>query len=245
MVISRGGGGYGPPAQPSPPFSFQVSFDATPEDPLSLGGLFSNNTQGVGGNVAPTTGTSVRIATRTGGGGVIAMGSIAAQVNYEDSFAFVPNCPGGNVQVLARVFVAGGYVPTDNHELEIILGCKTSASYHRWIECLWSIGGNQQTINQDGDFNGAAFVDIGNSVGDVGVPQDGDYFIAELYRSANRVRWGRIRGGVTSWAQDVTSATYIDGTLGNGMGIAVFRRSIAPDSVAASLGFTDLLIRSI
>lgn len=225
---------------PSEFFDFTVM---SAQDPLSADGAWSNNTQGTGGNVAPTTGTSLRIATKTGGG-LACIGSAAAQANYEDSFAFLPGVSGGNMRVIATVFVADGYDPEDNHEIQIILGCKTSLAYHRWIECLWALHGGQQTLSQDGDFNGAAFTNIGTSTGLLaGGPQNGDKMIAELYLSANRVRWGRIQDGVTTWAQDTTDEL-IDETLGNGAGLAVFRRSIAPDSVAASLGFTDFLVEA-
>lgn len=229
------------------PASTFVDFTAlSAEDPLSAGGVWSNNTQGVGTNTAPTTGTSMRIATRTGGGGVICMGSTTAQANYEDSFAFIPAVwnKTSNMRVTATIFRAAGYNPSDNHELEILFGCKTGANYHRWIECLWSAAGAQDVANQDGDFVGTAYTIIGVSTGLLsGGPADGDKMVAEIYPATNRVRWGRIRAGTTIWAQDVTNAL-IDSTLGDGMGVGAFRRSTLPDSVAASLGFTDILIEA-
>ncbi len=239
---------------PPPAFSsLSVDFTAlSAQDPLSASGLFSNNTQGVGGNVAPTTGTSMRLAAMTGTSTVICCGSVAAQVDFEDSFAFVPIsnlAAGSNVRVRAEVAVASGYNPSDNHELEIIIGCKTSASYHRWIECLWSKGGAHDCLSLDGDFINGTFTSLTNDGGGEfsGGHADHDIFIAEYYPSAGRVRWGRIRTGVNSgnplWSFDVTDPL-INGTLGNGFGLAAFRRFIAPDSVSASLGFYNLLIQA-
>lgn len=244
-IVYAGGGG-----------SYYIDFTALEaQDPLSAGGVFSNNTQGVGGNEAPLEATSIRIVTRTGGGGVIACGSAAAQINYEDSFAFVPGIWDGvsNMRATATIWVAAGYNPngeTDNHELELIFGCRTGNAggptgnrYHRWIECLWAINSNQQVLSQDGPFPGANFTDISVFANDVGAMQNVDKMVGEIYPAANRVRWGRLRGGVTTWAQDVTNATYINGTLGSGIGIAAFRR-FTSESAAASLGFTDLLIEA-
>ncbi len=239
--------------------SIFVNFTAlSVQDPLSNGGQFSNNTQGVGGNGAPLAGSSMQILTRTGGGGVIAAASTAAHINYEDSFAFIPGVIGGllsgpNYRVTARLWIAAGYAPVDNHEFEIIIGCKTgnypagtTANNHRWVECLWSLGGTQETIDQNGDYSAGSFNLFGSPAtpGFTGGPLTGDDFIAEYYPASNRVRWGRIRSGTTTWAQDTTNATYINpATLGNGIGIAMFRRSnFAFDTVVASAGFENLRI---
>lgn len=241
--------------------SISVDFTAlSAQDPLSAGGVWSNNTDGVGGNEAPIVATSVQIDARTGGGGNIAMASDAAHINYEDSFAFIPGVIGGtlsgpNYRITTTIFVASGYAPVDNHEVEIIIGCKTGnrpgdddPNYHRWIECLWSIGGTQETIDQNGDYSAGSFNLFGSPAtpGFTGGPINGDKMIAEYYPASNRVRWGRIRSGTTTWAQDTTNATYINpATLGDGIGVAFFRRSnSAFDTVVASLGFTDFLVES-
>lgn len=243
MLISRSSGGVNVPAAAAPA-GFFVDFTAlAAQDPLSAGGTWSNNTQGVGGNTAPLSGTSMRIAARTGGGGNLACGSVAAQVNYEDSFAFVPGLYSGtqNVRLTATLFVASGYAPTDNHELILIMGAKTALNYQHWVHCLWSIAGAQQLVVQDGDFG--VFTDIGGGTGLLsGGPANGDKMVAEIYPATTRARWGRIRSGVTTWAHDATSAL-IDNTLGTGMGICAFRR-FAADSVAESFGFTDMTVES-
>jgi len=244
LMQKQGGGVWS--AQGLPIF---IDFSAlSAQDPLSNGGQFSNNTQGVGGNVAPTTGTSMRLAQLTGGGPVICCGSSAAQGGYEDSFAFIPIAglsAGQNIRVTATFAVAAGYNPTDNHEMELIIGCKTSAGYHRWIESLWSIGGSHDMLSLDGDFINGTFTPITNDISPEfsGAMVNNDKFVAEHYRSAGRVRWGRIQGGTTNWSFDATDPL-IDSTLGNGYGLAAFRRSIAPDSNATSLGFRDLRIEA-
>lgn len=250
QIMLVGGGVASQPTQ-SPIFVDLTALSA--QDPLSNGGTWSSNSQGAGGNGPAVGGTDVRIVSGTPN---VAVGSIAAQANYEDSFAFIPGVIGGllsgpNYRVTCSVFVASGYAPVDNHEMEIIIGCKaggypsgTTVNYHRWIECLWSLGGSQDTINQDGDFSGTSFQPIGVSTGLLtGGPGNLDKMIAEYYPGSNRIRWGRIRSGTTIWAQDVTNATYINpATLGNGIGIAFFRR--AGDTNAVNLGFRDILIES-
>lgn len=175
---------------------------------------------------------------------------MAANANgdYKDPFAFVPIAnlaPAANVRITAEIAVAAGYAPADNHEIELILGCKTSAAYHRWIECLHNIQGSTDMLSLDGDFVDGTFTNMPGGTGSLSSPpQDGDLFIAEWYRSAQRMRWGRRRGAVTTWAHDLTdgSGTYINGTLGNGIGLAAFRRP--GDTVSASFGLYNMLIEA-
>ena len=144
------------------------------EDPLSVGSLWSNNTQGVGGNVAPLNLTSMRVAMASDGVTHIAIENHGG-INYDDSFGFIPGWT-SNQFLEAVIYKEAGYNPNasgSNHELEIILGCRTSSGNHRWNEFLFNSGGGVDIVSLDGgpsDFNS-----IGNSTGAARIPADGGW----------------------------------------------------------------------
>ncbi len=177
--------------------------------------MWSNNTQGVGGNVAPLNLTSMRVARASDGLTTIAMATHGG-INYDDSFAFVPGF-GANQWCEAVLYKEAGYNPNaagSNHELEIVLGCRTAAGTHRWNEFLLNAGGGVDIISLDG--GPGSFTSIGVHAGITLVPQDGDLFRAT--KSGDTLR------------------LYLNGTLlchytgalvadGSGIGIAGFIRS--------------------
>ena len=217
---------------PVPPGTFVINFaNWRPEDPLSAGGRFSNNSEGVGGNVAPGNLNSMRVAPSSDGSVLIAQHALQPVTDYDDSFAFVPGISAGNMRVTAVIYRARGYEPVANHELEIILGCRTtSGGNHRWMECLWSAKGATDIASLDG--GPGSFTILGESVFDVGPPKDGDVWVAELHRASNLVCW-YVNGRLVSRATDPLISN-----LGNGAGIAAFRRGPQfGTSDSAALGF--------
>ncbi len=169
----------------------------TIQDPLSLGGVWSNNTQGAGGNVAPGNLASMRIALASDGSTTIAQHAAAPVVNaYGDSFAFVPNMSSGNLRVTAVVYRNPSYNPSTNHEIEIILAAEAPAALHRWIECLWNSQGGTDIASLDG--GPGSYTIIGNSVFAIGPPEDGDIWVVELafdqYRPVVRQRHAGLHG---------------------------------------------------
>jgi hypothetical protein len=212
-------------------FELRNAFDFTSaaiEDPLSMGGAWSNNTQGVGGNIAPGNLASMRVALARDGTTRVAQHAAAPIVNnYNDSFAFVPNIGTGNLRATAVVYRDPTYVPQTNHELEIILGCRTASGTHRWMECLWSAQGATDIASLDG--GPGSYTILGNSVFSIGPPEDGDVWVAELLRSTNTVHWS-VNGTL------VCTATHpLITNLGTGAGIAAFMRQ--GDTQPGGLGF--------
>jgi hypothetical protein len=141
-----------PSPAPSPAAAYSLDFaTASIENPLSAGGVWSNNTQGTGGNQPPLNLTSMRVATASDGITTIAMATHAG-INYDDSFAFVPGLA-GNQWCEAVLYKEAGYNPNasgSNHEVELILGCRTANGYHRWNEFLFNAGGGCEIISLDG-----------------------------------------------------------------------------------------------
>lgn len=208
---------------------YSVDFTNTAiQDPLSLGGVWSNNTQGSGGNVAPGNLASMRIALASNGSTPIAQHAAAPIVNdYNDSFAFVPNVSSGNIRVTAVVYRNPAYNPSTNHEIEILLGCRSASGTHRWIECLWNALGGTDIASLDG--GPGSYTIIGNSVFAIGPPEDGDVWVAELLRSTNTVRW-YVNGTLVCTATHAAISN-----LGDGAGIGGFMRQ--GDTHPGGLGF--------
>jgi hypothetical protein len=212
-------------------FELRNSIDfttATIEDPMSMGGQWSNNTQGVGGNVAPGNLASMRVALSRDGATRIVQHAAAPVVNaYNDSFAFLPNIGIGNLRATGVVYRDPTYQPQTNHEIEIILGCRTASGTHRWMECLWSAQGATDIASLDG--GPGSYTILGSSVFAIGPPEDGDEWTAELLRSTNTVRWS-VNGTL------VCTATHpLISNLGTGAGIAAFMRE--GDTHPGGLGF--------
>jgi hypothetical protein len=179
----------------------------------------------------------MRVALASNGSLRIAQHRTAPVVNYEDSFAFVPGVSTGNMRVTAVVYRNPAYVPTDNHELEIILGCRTtSGGNHRWIECLWNAQGGVDIFSLDGQPSDFASIGAGTGLVSTG-PQDGDVWVAELDRSSSTVKWW-VNGLLACQA---TNSRVSD--LGTGAGIAAFMR--AGNTNPAAMGFRSFKCEAI
>jgi hypothetical protein len=196
------------------------------ENPLSAGGVWSNNSQGTGGNVAPTNMTSMCVALASDGGTRIAMPTHPG-INYDDSFAFVPGFGAGQ-WCEAVIYKEAGYNPNAvgaNHEVEIILGCRTSTGYHRWNEFLLSSGGGVDIINLDG--GPGAYSHLGVATGAMlgRVPVDGDVLRATK------------SGSTLNFYINGVLVCYYNGPMcadGSGIGIAGF---IRPGATHNKFGF--------
>jgi len=218
---------------PTPaPGSYAINFAiARIEDPLSAGGVFSNNTQGVGGNGAPGNLSNMRVALGADGVTRIAMGTPNAQVEYEDAFAFKPGV-GRNMRLTAVLYRAPGYAPAANHEVELLLGCKSADGSRRWIECLLNVHGGADILSLDG--GPSDFRSLGGGTSLIDPPQDGQVMMAELVD--NTVSW---------YLNGLLAATYTGpeiSELGDGAGIAVFYREGADP---AGFGFRSLRVERL
>lgn len=224
---------------PFVPVTYSLNFNtASVENPLSLGGVWSNNTQGVGGNVAPTTFTNLQVAAAFSGGINIACATTVNDLSYDDGFAFVPNVSNGNMEVIATIYIAAGYNPNaagGNHEIELLLCCKTTGvDNHEWIEFLVDSGGNNNIVRQFGAKGN--FTALGGTITAI-VPTDGMIFRAT-----------RVGDTYTSYLNGtaIASVTSVQTNLGNGAGLATFWRSTGTGSPANNkFGFKDVLVRAI
>jgi len=212
------------------------------QTPLSAGGVFTNNTQGTGGNVAANTQSSMRVIAAASGGVNIAGGDSLGQsdpYDYHDSFAFVPGFP-GNQRITAVVYVDAGYSPptdTDNHELELLLGCSSASGSRRWISNTWNRDGARIMALMDGPANGFTIFSPTDSAGAVALV-DEDVWVAELYRSTNTVITKRNGVQIQSHTNGLISS------LGDGIGIGSFRRTAAGQSAANRYGFRSIRVES-
>lgn len=209
--------GFAQPASQLRSFNFA---NTTIEDPLSVGGRFSNNTQGVGGNVAPGMLSSMQVALAANGTTKVAMGDNAGQASgFADSFAFLPNIGTGDIVTEAVLYVFPGYNPNGaggNHELEQILFCSTGAGTHQWMECLLNAGGGSDFLRLNGDETG--FTSRG---GQLSTPTLADFDVWRCQRINNV--YAQFINGTKICEFDSTSAPEVG--LGNGAGIAAFRRA--------------------
>jgi hypothetical protein len=223
------------------------------QDPLSLGGQFSTATNGVGGNAPVADKADLRIALASDGSTKIAQHSSTpvdplGSTPYADSFAFLPNVSAsGNIRVTARLYRNPAYTPTDNHELEIILGCKSTTANSnkdsRWIECLYTVqgGGGCDIVSLDG--LASSFTLLGGSVAAAPAIVDGSLFKGELDRAAGRVRWWVDTTGTgTSYTLHFDKTDALIASLGSGGGIAAFMRP--GDTNPAGCGFRSVLIEA-
>ena len=196
------------------------------ENPLSAGGIWTNNTQGTGGNVAPLNMTSMRVALASDNATRIAMATHPG-ISYDDSFAFVPGF-GANQWCEGVLYKEAGYnanAAGANHELEIILGCRTSSGYHRWNEFLLNTGGGVDIINLDGV--PGAYTVMGVPTGAMlgRVPMDGDVFRAT-----------KVGNTLSLFLNGILMCSYTGplASNGNGIGIAGF---IRPGATHNKFGF--------
>lgn len=226
------------------------------QDPFSNGGTWTNNSQGTGGNAVCGDKGSMRIALATDGTTKILQHAAAPVVvgNYDDSFAFLPGISlTGNIRVTVTIYRNPSYTPQtppDNHEIEIILGCKVPGTNNsKWVECLWNMSGGSSSDIILLDGVAANFTPIGQALGNIPAPADGLMWRAELDRTndPHRVRWGWSTDSGATWNLGCDSngrpnANLITG-LGDGAGLASYRTSLggSPPSASAGIGFRDFL----
>lgn len=196
------------------------------ENPLSGGGVWTNNTQGTGGNVPPLNMTSMCVALASDGVSRIAIATHAG-INYDDSFAFVPGF-GANQWCEGVIYKAPGYNPYaagGSHEVEIILGCRTATGYHRWNEFLLNAAGGVDIINLDG--GPGSYAHLGVSTGAMlgKSVNDGDIFRAT-----------KVGNTLNMYINGVLVSTYTGPMVadGSGIGIAGF---IRPGATHNKFGF--------
>ncbi len=239
------------------------SFDFTvmsTQDPLSVGGTWTNNSQATGSNTLYSDQSSMRVIAAASGGINIATGDATGQSvppaasDYMDSFAFLPGFS-GNQRITATMYVDTGYATADDsHEIGLLLGCITSSSgggIHRWIQFNWSqkTGGGRFMASfgtgELGDYPGAYNDYDILSPTDPGalntVLADGDTLMAEYIRSTGEFTTYRN----DTLIQTITDPTYFNAlSLGDGVGITMFRRTSNGQSVSNRLGFKSVVIES-
>lgn len=118
------------PYTPGPaPYFVNFTTLTANEDPLSLGGLWTNNQQGTGGQPAlgptayPNLNLKVGVDAVTGVRHCFGNGPT---ISYNDAVGLLPGYP-GNQRVVVVVYRRPGYNPAFNHEVEIFVGTRTLA----------------------------------------------------------------------------------------------------------------------
>lgn len=216
---------------------YVLDFASAPlENPLSAGGVWTNNEQGTGGNAPPGNLTSLRVGLAADGLTHIAMATHDGG-GYDDSFAFVPGFT-GDQYAEAVLYKAPGYnanAAGSNHEVELLLGCSSAGGVRTWNEFLVNSGGGVDILFLSG--GPSDFQSIANVSGPFGlIPQDGDVL------RATRV------GNVLSLYLNGTLWTRYDGSnpsvvaRGDGIGIAAFVR---PGASNASFGFRRITMGTL
>lgn len=118
------------PYVPGPaPYNVDFTALAANEDPLSLGGLWTNNQQGTGDNfpLGPTAYPNLNLKV-----GVDAVTGVrhcfgnGPTISYNDAVGLLPGYP-GNQRVVVVVYRRPGYSPAPNHEIEIFVGTRVNA----------------------------------------------------------------------------------------------------------------------
>lgn len=226
-----------------------TNFTTLPQQaPLSNGGIWTNDTQGTGGNVAMNAQSSMQILAAASGGLNMAGGDDTGQdvppasSDYRDSFAFVPNVGLANLRITAVMYVLAGYAPAANHEIELLLGCSSTAGNRTWISCTWDRSGIRAMALMNGPANGYTIL----SPVDSGVPAqnlaDGDEWVAELNRTTNVVV--TYLNEVEYLRSQAGDAASIAVATGSGLGIGSFRRTIAGGSAANAYGFRSIKVEA-
>lgn len=221
----------------------------TAQNPLSGGGVWTNNTQGTGGNVAMNAQSSMQVLVSADGGFNIAGGDDLGQDDppapgpYMDSFAFLPGVGAGNLRITATMYVQASYAPVANHEIELLLGCSSTAGNRTWISCTWDRSGIRAMALMNGPANGYTILSP-NDAGPGGQNLvDGDVWMAELYRASAIVV--TYRNGVEYLNSSVggsaaANAAAISVATGTGLGIGSFRRTIGGGSAANAYGYRSV-----
>ena len=170
--------------------AYTTSFDQT-ENPLSEGGTWING-KAVGldwNNVKTESGRAV---------GSVLLGAS----RYADDIAILSGPAfAANQYAQATVYLAPGYSPPGNHEVELLLRFSVSAHDAHGYEVLWGRAGYIAIVRWNGPVgNYTPLYDPG--VGSIPQPVDGDVLRAEI--SGNRITVYRNGSSVAS--VDITSA---------------------------------------
>jgi hypothetical protein len=234
-----------------------VDFTAmSTQDPLSVGGTWTNNSQATGSNTVYGNQTSMRIIAAASGGINIATGDATGQSDpndYKDSFAFLPGY-NGNQRITATIYVDSGYAPTtDSHEIGLLCGCITSSSgggIHRWIQFNWSHNAANRFM---ATFGSGVNGDYAGAYNDYAIlsPTDSGALNRSLQNNdVMRLDYNRSTGTLTSYLNSTQIQTITDLSgfgalnLGDGVGITMFRRTAGGQTAANRLGFKDVLIEA-
>lgn len=198
------------------PQSFSTEFTAD-ENPYSEGGQFTS----INTTLTQTRSTSGHVYAAFDGDMTL----------YQDSYALKTGTWADDQEAEAVVYRAGGYNPTNNHEIEILLRGSETTTTRTWYECLWDKDGNMSFVYLTGPADG--FTDMGN-----------DYFAGVLVPVDGMVARGKVTGQGAStllqfYVNDVlrlertvtNSAQWI---TGGRPGYAFFTRA---DTVSADLGW--------
>jgi len=237
--------------------SYFVDFTALAanENPITRAGAWTNNIQGTGGNAAMLTNTSMQIRQATGTGNPrICCDGGAPHINYEDSIGWVPGFP-GNQRVTAKVYVAPGYAPGSNHELEVFVGAFCRGEDDKVaIQATVDKAGAWALALHDGKTTaysdpGGGWIVIYSATVSSGVVADGDDVVVELNRTAKTCKmWheGVLRLS-TQWATlhdeiDARAQATLN-NLGDGAGLGSIRRADGPaDAVEGAYGFRSFRV---
>ncbi len=216
--------------------SYSLDFaTATVEAELSAGGVWTNNSQGTGGNGPAGTQTSMAVGLASDGVTRIALTTNTGDGVYDDAFAFVPGFS-GDQWAEAVIYKAPGYdTNVPNHEIELILGCSSAVGTRTWNEFLVNSGGGVDILYLDGDPGGFHnLTDVATFMS--ATPVDGDVIratrvgnVLSLY--LNGALWARSLGGNPAWV-----------AKGSGIGLAGF---IRPGSVPNKYGFRRVSMGSL
>ena len=174
-----------------------------------MSGRWSNNTQGVGGNVAPLILTNMKVGLASNGNTRIAYPTHDGS-GYADSFAFVPGF-GANQFCEAVIYKQAGYNPNatgSNHEVELLLGCRSASGYRIWNEFLLNASGGVEIVYLDG--GASAFTSIGSPLVLATPPNDGDV-----------VRATKVGNTLNMYINGNLVCTYTGSMIANGSGIGV------------------------
>jgi hypothetical protein len=226
------------------------------QDPLSVGGTWTNNSQATGSNTVYGNQTSMRVIAAASGGINIATGDATGQSDpndYKDSFAFLPGFS-GNQRITATIYVDSGYAPTtDSHEIGLLCGCITSSSgggIHRWIQFNWSHNAANRFM---ATFGSGVNGDYAGAYNDYAIlsPTDSGALNRSLQNNdVMRLDYNRSTGTLTSYLNSTQIQTITDLSgfgalnLGDGVGITMFRRTAGGQTAANRLGFKDVLIEA-
>ena len=203
--------------------TYSTTFSGT-ENPISESGVWTN-----GGSVGLDW---KNVQTN----GSIAHAS-ATSPTYDDCCAHLSGFDPVSHYAQATIYKAGGYAPTDNHEVELLVAATITANSIYLYEFLWSVAGAVQFVRWDGGMGtidtGAVTV-RGLDTG-IGSPADGDVIKLTFGISGGNPIMDLYVNGVLK--KEMTDTTAGKLSSGGQPGMSFFVRS--GDTTLTSYGFTD------